>query len=143
MTRAACLALLLVPALAAAAPVPKGLKARPAGSPDGYWYLVELTLDGVTSTSWEGTARHTLIEGERYSCGVRGRPDGRDAASIPVRDPDRPHLRRWGEHPAVFEVDGDTLRACYAYDGRAELSECKPGKGIHYYVFERVKDEKK
>jgi hypothetical protein len=52
-------------------------------------------------------------------------------------------LRKWDGWPAVYELDGDTLRACYATDGRKELSECRPGQGIQSYVFERVKDEPK
>lgn len=130
------LLLFAVPVLAA--PVPKAVKKDT--SPDGYWYLKEVILDGTSDTKLEGFARHTVIEGERYSCAVDKRPAPNTSNNWTIRDPDRPHLRMWGTMPAVYEVDGDTLRACYAHDGRKEFTECKPGLGIHYYVFERVKE---
>ena len=135
----ALVALLVFALPAVAAPVPKGLKKNT--SPDGYWYLKEVILDGGASdTTLSNFARHTVIEGERYSCATDRRPAPNATANWTIRDPDRPHLRMWGSMPAVYEVDGDTLRACYAHDGRKDLTECKPGKGIHYYVFERAKE---
>ncbi len=132
------LLLLAVPVFAA--PVPKAVKKANA-SPDGHWYLKEIILDGTSDTVLASFDRHTLIEGEKYACAKSGRPSLTGAANFTITDPDRPHLRKWGTLPAVYEVDGDTLRACYAHDGRKELTECKPGAGIHYYVFERVKEE--
>jgi len=123
-----------------AAPVPKAVKKANA-SPDGHWYLIEFSADGNVDKDLKGFERHSLIEGEKYACAPNGRPDLAGATNWTIFDPERPHLRKWGSLPAVYEVDGDTLRACYAYDGRKELTECKPGQGIHYYVFERVKDK--
>ena len=131
------LLLLAVPAFAA--PVPKAVKKANA-SPDGHWYLTEVVVDGTSDTKLDGFHRHTLIEGDRYSCAEKGRPAVHPSANFTIFDADRPLLRKWGVNPAVVEVDGDTLRACYAYEGRAELTECKPGKGIHYYIFERAKE---
>jgi hypothetical protein len=133
------IALLLFALPVLAAPVPKALKKN--NSPDGHWYLKEFNGDGKPDTTLNGFRRHVLIEGERYSCAAAGRPDGSDSTNWTIRDPEKPHLRTWGKMPAVYEVEGDTLRCCYAHDGRPELTECKPGQGIHYYVYERVKEK--
>jgi hypothetical protein len=135
----ALFAVLLVALSAVAAPVPKALK-KPPVTIDGYWYLVELNVDGVKRPSLEKTARHWLVEGDRVSNDMHGRPSGRDSTNWTIRDPQRPHLRMWGTFPAVIEADGDTLRACYPIDGRKDLTECKPEKGIAYYVYERVRE---
>ena len=133
-------ALLLVALPLAAAPVPKGMKAKPQ-NPDGQWTLVKFSADGEEPKAVPNMTRDWYIEGERLMAGVKGEPahHAKGEANFRVRDPDRPTLRTWGTAPAVFAVDGDALRACYAHDGRAEFSECKPGPGVHYYEFERAK----
>lgn len=130
-------ALLLVAFPAVAAPVPKSLKPKPVTSPDGVWYLVDFDSDG-TGGSAQNMARDWVIENEWIYVDTK-QPNPGSGSSFNVRDPAKPNERMWGTRPAVFEVDGDTLRACYAHDGRKELTECKPGQGIHYYVFTRAK----
>jgi hypothetical protein len=126
---------------ALAAPVPKALTKKPPQSLDGYWYLTESIEDGVPVQMGNSYCRHTLIRGERYASSMQGRPTESGGEDFTLIDPDRPQLRRWQGRPAVFEADGDTLRGCFATDGRKELTECKPGKGVIYYVFERVKEK--
>ena len=134
-------ALLLVALPLLAAPVPKGMKNKPS-SPDGQWKLVAHSSDGKEAPL-TNMACYWRIADDAIQCNSTGWPKpGEPSSSIAAKDPARPGQRVWGQLPAVVEVDGDTLRACYAHDGRKELSECKPGQGIAYYVFERVKAEK-
>jgi hypothetical protein len=137
------LAVLLAVALpAVAAPVPKSLKNAPPALPDGTWYLVEFHTDGQVGAV-EQVTRDWVIAGEHIFAGVKVEPahGAKGQANFTVADPDRPHLRKWGTLPAVYDVsrDGDTLRVCYAHDGRKGLTECKPQPGVYYYVFQRVK----
>ena len=133
-------ALLLLPALAVAAPVPKGVKKPP--NPDGQWRLVGFSGDGAEPTPPTSMVLDWYIEGQHLLCGVKGEPayHAKGEPNFTTPDPARPQYRRWGPHPAALEMDGDTLRVCYAHDGRKELTECKPAKGIHYYVFQRAKE---
>ena len=140
--RAAVLSLLVALSAAVAAPVPKSLKNGPPPSPDGTWHLVEFHSDGQVGAV-EQVTRDWVIASEHIFAGVKAEPahGAKGQANFTIRDPDRPHLRTWGTLPAVYEVarDGDTLRVCYAHDGRKDLTECKPQAGVYYYVFERVK----
>lgn len=136
--------LLLLTLPAVAAPVPKSLKPKtPPASPDGAWYLVAINSDGVDG-SVENMGRNWILGGENFLLGYKEMPDFAKhlAPNFTRRDPDRPNLRLWHKEPAVYEVDGDTLRVAYTQDGRKELTECKPGPGIHHYTFTRVKDGK-
>ena len=136
--------LLLFALPAAAAPVPKGVKKKPVGSPDGVWVLVKFSSDGKEPAPPQGMALDWVVEGEYIHVNTKFEPahHAKGAPNFTVRDPARPNLRMWGDRVAAFEVDGDTLRACYAHDGRKELTECRPQPGVHYYVFERAKAEK-
>lgn len=128
---------------AVAAPVPKALKNGPPPSPDGAWVLAEFSSDGAAPAPPTGMVIDWVIAGEHIFAGVKVEPahGAKGQANFTIRDPDRPHLRTWGTLPAVYDVsrDGDTLRVCYAHDGRKELTECKPQMGVHYYQFKRAK----
>ena len=131
--------------MAVAAPVPKSLKKLP--SPDGEWHLVAINSDGKEG-SVENMSRYWMVRGETVTLGrPHTDPDRQPppVSKLTTPDPTHPHLRRFGDSqvPSVLEVEGDRLHFCYAHDGRRELAECKPGKGIHYDVFELVKDEPK
>ena len=136
------IALLMFALPAVAAPVPKALK-KPQ-NPDGGWLVVAFSQDGAELAEPKSMVREWHIAGEHRSNGSVLEPahHAKGTPNFTVIDPDKPHLRKWGTMPAVFEVDGDTLRACYAHDGRTELTECKPQMGVHYYVFTRAKGEK-
>lgn len=141
------IAMLLVTVLCGvvtAAPVPKGVKAKPVLSPDGGWRLVKFSSDGAEPALPTNMVLDWYIGGEHISNGSVFEPahHAKGEPNFRVRNPARPNERTWGTMPAVYEVEGNTLRACYAHDGRKELSECKPEKGIHYYVFERATPDK-
>jgi hypothetical protein len=137
----ALFAVSLVALSAVAAPVPKALK-KPPASPDGVWYLVEFHTDGQVGAV-EQVTRDWVISGEHVFAGRTAEPayGDRGQPNFTLLDASRPHLRKWGTNPAVYEVNCDTLRVCYAHDGRKELTECKPQPGVYCYVFERVKDK--
>lgn len=142
------LAALLVFVLpAVAAPVPKALKAKP--TMDGVWEWVEFSGNN-------GTIRYAIlkpsywrIEGDRISTAKRTVEDVKLdplLGSLQIRDEKRPNLRTFqnsggGSFPAVVELDGDTLRWCFASDGTTPITECKPQPGVYFYVFERVKEK--
>jgi hypothetical protein len=137
MRTAVALLLFALPALAA--PVPKSLK-KPPANPDGVWRWVEYTGDGQ-GFCYDWLARDWVIAGEHIFPAVSVEPAHGDKGppNFTLIDEGHPRLRQWGDRPAVFEVAGDTLRLCVAFDGRKELSECKPDTGVGYYVFERSK----
>ena len=122
---------LLVFALpAVAAPVPKSLK-KPQ-SVDGRWHLIEHNTDGRDSPV-EKMIRDWAIDGEKLII-------GKDTLPFKFRDPDRPHLRQSAEQSAVVKLVGDKLHYCYTITPGLALTECEPGQGIYYYVFERAKE---
>jgi hypothetical protein len=120
---------LLLACSAVAAPVPKGIKAKP--SSDGVWRLVLVSVDGMKLPD---------ANGRWVFNGIRLTIDGSTAYDLTTPDPDRPHLRMFGPHPAVVEAGGDRLLFCYA-PHLTELTECKPGQGVHYFEFERITPE--
>ena len=136
----AVLLLLAMPVLAA--PVPKSLKKQAPTSPDGAWRLLNFSGDGAEPTVPQSMALDWVIEGDYIAPTNRAAwtAQAKGTPNFTRLDPDRPNLRKWGTMPAIYEVDGDSLRCCYAHDGRKELTECKPGPGIHYYTFTRVKE---
>ena len=139
LTAFLCLALPL-----AAAPVPKGMK-KPA-SPDGVWHLVAVHPDGREG-SVKDMERYWVVRGETIAIGrPHTNPDRPPPPECKLTTPDPldPHLRRFGDaqHCSVLQAEGDRLHFCYAHDGRKELTTCKPGQGVVYYVFERVTESK-
>lgn len=144
----ALVAVLILAAVAVAAPVPKGVKAKP--SADGIWELVEFDGDNGKVPPPPQQPSYRRIVGERMSTGnssIKQLLSEEPEFTLRVRDPDRPHLRTlqtaWStEHSAVMELDGDTLRWAYARDPAQTITECKPSGGVYYYVFKRVTVEK-
>lgn len=130
-----------------AAPVPKALKAK--ATMDGVWEWVEFNGN-------DGQMRYTIpkptyrrIDGDRISIGKQSveelaREESRH--TLHIRDENQPHLRTYdtggSKYSAVVELDGDTLRWCFALDPSVTITECKPANGVYYYVFKRVKEEK-
>lgn len=133
------LMLLTVPALTAA-PVPKSLKAKPA-SPDGTWKLIEFWSSGQKGNA-QGMTAVWVLEGEAFYVGPKVESN---YWQLTIPEADKPNVRRFAHgrtnttpYPAMVEVDGDTLKFCYAHDGSAVITECAPTKSVHYYVFTRL-----
>lgn len=138
------LLLLAVPAWAA--PVPKALKK--AVTADGVWEWVEFNGSDGKMQYTIPKPMYRRIDGDRISIGKSSVEEVlREELkhTIGVRDEQQPHLRTFDaggvKYSAVLQLDGDTLRWCYALDPKATITECKPANGVYYYVFERVKDK--
>jgi len=148
-------ALLSLPILAVSAPVPKKAVPPPL---DGTWQVVEWHTQGTKAdplpvVRWVVTGETLTIEGGRgpraglkvkpvLPCSLirpkDGGPTALDFVTHPAGgSPDR-------TFPGVAEVDGDTLRFCFAATAGGERpAKMEPGVGNVLYVLERVKDEPK
>lgn len=150
-------ALLLMAGLLVAAPVPKQAQKKPA-SLEGIWEVVEFYSNGdattVSSTTrWvidgqnlqiERISKFGVAEPQSPATITLTKPEGGPANALDYtvtyrNDPGTPSRVL----PGVVEVDGDTLKFCWAnaLKGAERLTECKPVRGTGYYVFKRV-DEK-
>ena len=138
------LLLLVVPVVAA--PVPTAVKK--AATADGVWEWVEFNgNDGKLQYAIQKPS-YWRIEGDRIST---GKPSVEEVLreelkhTLRVRDEKQQNLRTFDigvvKYSAVVELDGDTLRWCYATDSTVTITECKPANGVYYYVFERVKEK--
>jgi uncharacterized protein (TIGR03067 family) len=151
MVRHLLLVAVVLPAVAAAAPVPKGLKAK---SLDGTWEVVEQHSRGNKVTS-RVQVRWTIDEEkltvDRYQKGqavilkqtrpltyTLTKPD-------PARSADVDYTISYsdGRTPVTYhgrlEVEGDTLRFCYEPRNNGERpAECKPTETNVYFEFRRV-----
>jgi hypothetical protein len=138
-------ALLLFALPAFAAPVPKALKAKPTA--DGVWEWVEFNgNDGKMQYAIQ-KPMYWRIEGDGISTGMKSVEELLAKPlthTMKVRDEKQPHLRTFDtgvKYSAVMELDGDTLRWCYANDQNKTITECKPADGVYYYVFKRVAEK--
>jgi hypothetical protein len=139
--RFAPLLLLLIAPAVSAAPVPKSLKKVTPASPDGTWKLVEFWSSGQKGNA-QGMTAVWVLEGEAFYVGPKAESN---YWQLTTPDPDKPTVRRFAHgrtnptpYPAMVEVDGDTLKFCYAHDGATAITECAPAKSVHYYVFTRL-----
>lgn len=140
-------ALLLVPALALATPVPKALVKEERPNLDGTWELVSTDSGGRVQAekwqTWEIEGETLIIRNEKFG------PDHvRNALVAPKEG--KPHeldfVTRYDTGQAltqkgVYSVDGDTFTLCVAITGDRP-SENKPGAGVVVYTFKRVKPKK-
>jgi len=144
MFRAALLLAAIVGSVAVAAPVPKAIKGKKGGSPDGTWKLVEFWSNGKQGTA-QGMTPVWVLEGEAFYVGPKQESS---YWQLTIPDPDKPSLRRFSQgrtstptpYHAAIEVDGDTLKFCYASDTSVAVTECTPNQNVHYYVFKRLTD---
>lgn len=150
-------ALLLVPALALAAPVPKEVK-KERPTLDGTWELSSSESGGQKvaekGQTWQIDGEALVIRyGKAVASNVRytlvaPKDGGADAVDFVSRS-DRGAVagQPKGEivftQKGVYAVDGDTLTLCLNLRGEDRPAECKPGKGLVVYTFKRVKAEKK
>lgn len=140
MPRLAAPVLLLLLAVGVnAAPVPKGIKK--STNPDGTWKLVEFWTNGQKGSA-AGMTPVWVLEGEVFYVGPK---QDSNYWQLTIPDSSKPHLRKFAHgkqatsyYPAAVEVDGDTLKFCYAGSEKAEVTEAKPTAAVYYYVFTRV-----
>ncbi len=130
-----------------AAPVPKALKKT--ATEDGVWEWVEFNGHNGAMKYTIPKPMYRRIDGDRMSIGKSSVEEVlREELkhTIRARDEKQPNLRTYDtggvQYSAVLELDGDTLRWCYALDLKATITECKPANGVYYYEFKRVKEVK-
>lgn len=152
MTRHLLLVIALTsPVTAAAAPVPKGLKAK---SLDGTWEVVEQHSRGNKvkpsyTTRWTIDGEKLIIERVAVAGANVAQPVNPPNYTLVKPDPAKPaevnYTITYGDGGRVrsyagrMEVDGDTMRFCYeprADGGRP--AGCKPTETNVYYEFRRV-----
>jgi len=122
---------------AVAAPIPKSMLKRSPSSADGVWQLKEIWYDGEqcelidSLVLWE-------IDGEDFYMG-RKFVDGVRSIPIPLTTPDatKPKLKKFGAHSAIMEIDGGTMKFCYALDTASTIAECVPAASVKYFLLER------
>lgn len=144
------LVFVLVPALAAGAPVPKSVKKQRPNF-DGGWDVAEVYLDGRQRDL--GAYQWWVAKGEVYRTADFKRLPGENYPSLVFPADAQPGqvdyvLRNDGKHlstsPALFELDGDTLRLCYASERHTDRpTSLTPAKGNNVLVLKRVKDARK
>ena len=148
MPRLATLLLLLVlPALASAAPVPKA-KVKDEEAMLGKWKLVELIKDGKpTGRDLRGDV--ATIDGKIIAVN-RGDGNGGEAGAYDL-DSTRKHFDLGPPGPSLdapqkgrYELDGDTLViALRMGQGGERPADVKSGPGVAYLKLRRVVEEQK
>jgi uncharacterized protein (TIGR03067 family) len=139
------LALLLVPLLAVAAPVPKGVKrASDAESLQGRW--VGVTFDNglgpvPDDLSWFEVTGDVLSNRARNVNEFAAQKFNLD----PTHTPRRLDIDVGGGRfvRSIYQLDGDTLRWCMSGSWDTYPTEFKGGGGFHCYEFKRATVEEK
>jgi len=134
------LALLLLPMLAVAAPVPKALKKQPRTTLTGTWRVVEVSVDGEplqkAGSLWviddkvggKDQVTPTFFDLFRYM-------GGEDAVYVERLSEG---MLKKPTPPGLHESRGATLKVCLATTAGGA---CTPDKGRVLYVLELVTDE--
>ena len=139
-----------------AAPVPKAIKNQ--NSLEGIWEVTEWYSAGRKVNAGNTITRWT-VQGDTLTI---DRQVGNGAVARPVNGPSYKLERteaaekavdytinyanngRTITYPGLYEVDGDTLKFCYALRGTDRPTECQEGPSNVLYLFKRVAaDDKK
>src|SRR4051794_6711684 len=114
----------------------------------GTWLLVAMETDGEDvpaedfkdyKSVYEGT-RLTLLDGDRVRRrGIVTLESSRKIKAINTWDQDGPYADQ--TVPGIYELDGDTLKLCFARPGEERPKEftTKSGTGFLYCVYKRQK----
>jgi len=115
----------------------------------GTWRLVSLEVNGEKATRGELKKEQTMVvEGEKFTSTIDDKHSFKGTFKLdPSKKPKAVDaVVTEGEFKGktllgIYEVDGDTLRACYAAPGKERPTEfaSKPGSGCHLYVYKREK----
>ena len=154
MSRAAS-ALLAFATVISAAPVPKGMKHKPAELTGTWevaeWYSQGNKVETANAGRWVIDGEKLTIERPTAAAGMKGkmtpamyelrRPKGGGANALDFVS-NVGNAAGGRTFPGMMELDGDTLRFCYAAVVTAERpAECKPDKWNVMYVFTRVESK--
>jgi uncharacterized protein (TIGR03067 family) len=97
----------------------------------GQWEPVEIIADGRALGREEIAHIKVSITGNRYSVETRDGQDGGSLTLDPAQQPRRMDITtQAGDHvPAIYEITGDTMRACYALGGAPRPDDFEAGSG--------------
>ncbi len=152
MRTLALLAVVVVPALLLAAPVPKDKeKVKDEDAILGTWAIDKFDADGGNAPSQPNEIKFVFAEKGKFTMD-QGGPDHGDRGGATYKiDPTamlkEMDLSLHGESfLAIYELNGDTLKICIPYkpnSARPTEFVANGKAGISVVTFKRVKDEKK
>jgi uncharacterized protein (TIGR03067 family) len=140
--------ILLVTALLVAADKPEDANKADLEKMQGDWFAQATTLDGKRLGDDESQVIFRTVKGDAYTVSLFDKPVGKgtftiDATQKPKTIDSRPATAAKDAPPllGIYEIDGDTLRTCYAAAGkeRPRDFECKAGSGHTLTVWKREK----
>ena len=137
-------------AVAVAAPVPKAVKPK-ATNFDGTWELVEQSNDNrpvATISPWRWTIDGDALTRASGTGDGSFRPYTQPALFVRPADAQSNEMdyvpdagRRESVCPGRAVIENDEFVVCWTSAGKPRPAELKPGPGVNYYRFKRVKDK--
>src|SRR3954471_16806114 len=114
----------------------------------GTWQLVAMEVEGHEAPADELKDRNAVYEGDRLSLragetvrrrGIVTLEPGRSPKAMNTWDQDGPYADQ--TVPGIYELDGDTLKVCFARPGEERPKEfsTKSGSGFLFCVYKRQK----
>ena len=137
-----------VAALLVAADKPDDASKKDLEQMQGDWGCASTVRDGEKLGDDEAQVVFRTVKGDQYTVSVYDKPVGKgtitlDATKKPKAIDSRPEGAAKDAPPllGIYELDGDTLRTCYAPAGkeRPKDFECKKGSGHTLTVWKREK----
>lgn len=97
----------------------------------GRWEPVEIIAEGRTVEREELGQIQVTVTGSRYTVASKGGEDGGSLKLDPTRQPRQMDITtQAGDHvPAIYEITGNTMRACYALGGAPRPDDFEAGTG--------------
>jgi uncharacterized protein (TIGR03067 family) len=114
----------------------------------GDWVAASLVSDGEKQSDDEAQTRFRTVKGDAYTVYAFDKPIGKgtftlDATRKPKTIDARPEGAAKDAPPllGIYEIDGDTFRACFAASGKERPKDfaCKAGSGHTLTVWKREK----
>ncbi len=143
MKRFAAFVLLVFGLPSFAAPVPKELKKSP--QLDGFWEVTSLEVFGkpgaiTQNQCWRIGDGKITVEQRVPNVAVRVRPPIAIAVDDSVAPKSLDYNTGGAVRPAIYEIDGDTLKILMNLQGRDRPKAMRSDDTTVLYVFKRVKE---
>ena len=116
----------------------------------GKWRPTSMQMGDTKFTDEQLNATTLAIDGENYTVTIKGEKDTAeiDKGTLKVDVLAKPMsmdiLSKEGPNkgktiPAIYEISGDTLKVCYALDGKKRPTEFKTGDKVLLAIYKRLK----